>query len=371
MRVTAQLKLLPTPEQAEALRRTLEQANAACNDISRTAWEQQTFGKFALQKVTYGYIKAQYGLAAQLVIRCLAKVADSYKRDRKTQHCYKRHGSLAYDDRILSFKLDQQTVSIWTVGVGAQHRQAIPFVAAERHLRLLQSRQGEADLVYRRGAFYLLATCTVDEPPPDDVASVLGVDLGIVNVATDSDGATYSGAQVEERRQWYSTRRQALQAIGTRSAKRRLKRLSGRQRRFQADTNHVISKRLVAKAKGSVRGIALEDLTHIRARITVRQTQRARQSNWAFGQLRAFVHYKAALAGVPVLVVDPRYTSRTCNACGCCDQRNRPDQATFRCVSCGHTALADRNAACNIRDRADVMQPMVSNLRVQGQAAPL
>jgi putative transposase len=82
------------------------------------------------------------------------------------------------------------------------------------------------------------------------------------------------------------------------------------------------------------------------------------------------VQYKAALVGVPVLLADPRNTSRTCRACGCCDNRNRPDQTTFRCVSCGQTNLADVNAALNIRDRADVMRPMVSNRRVQMQAVP-
>jgi len=368
MKVIAQLKLLPTPVQADTLRQTLEQANAACNEISRVAWEQQVFGKFALQKLTYSRIKADYGLGAQLAIRCLAKVGDSYKLDRKRQRTYSKHGSIAFDDRILSFKPAKQTVSIWTV----QGREnAIPFVCGERQKRLLETRQGESDLVYRKGLFYLLVTCNVDEPPPDDVDSVLGVDLGIVSLATDSDGDTHSGAQVEKTRQRYAKRRAALQAVGTKSAKRRLKKISGRQRRFQSDTNHVISKHLVAKAKGTARGIALEELTHIRERGTVRHTQRARHSNWAFGQLRTFVQYKAALAGVAVFVVDPRNTSRTCHACGYCDKRNRLNQAEFRCLSCGHTASADVNAALNIAYRADVMLPMVSDLRVQGQAALL
>jgi transposase len=83
------------------------------------------------------------------------------------------------------------------------------------------------------------------------------------------------------------------------------------------------------------------------------------------------VAYKAALAGVRLCLVDPRHTSRRCNVCGHCDKHNRPDQATFRCVGCGHTNSADVNAACNIRDRAAVIQPMASSLRVQTQAAPL
>src|SRR5262249_50633574 len=140
------------------------------------------------------------------------------------------------------------------------------------------------------GQFYLFASCEVDEPDPLDVEGMLGVDLDIVNLATDSDGETFSGERIEHRRQWYAKRRQALQKVGTRSAKRRLCQLKGRQRRFQKDSNHVISKRLVAKAERTNRGIALEDLRHIRARVRARGPgQRARHSNWAFAQLRHFI----------------------------------------------------------------------------------
>lgn len=162
MKIIAQIKLLPTPEQAAALQRTLETANAACNEISRVAWDQRIFGKYDLQQLVYQRIKVEYGLSAQMVIRCLSKVGDSYKLDRKTQRCYRPHGSIAYDDRILSFNLDQQTVSIWTVA--AAHRQTIPFVCGERQRQLLYTRQGESNLIFRKGQFYLLVICDVDEP---------------------------------------------------------------------------------------------------------------------------------------------------------------------------------------------------------------
>lgn len=268
MKIIAQIKLQPTPAQADALKRTLETANAACNDISRVAWEQQVFGKYDLQQLVYQRIKADYGLSAQMVIRCLAKVGDSYKLDRKAQRTYRPHGSIAYDDRILSFNLEQQTVSIWTVDGRLKD---VPFVCGERQRQLLQTRQGESDLVFRNGQFYLLVTCNVDEPTPDDVDAALGVDLGMVNLATDSDGEQYSGEQVERVRQRYQRRRDALQSVGTKSAKRRLKKNSGKQRRFQSNTNHIIAKQLVQKAKGSARAIALENLTHIRQRTTVRK----------------------------------------------------------------------------------------------------
>jgi putative transposase len=191
---------------------------------------------------------------------------------------------------------------------------------------------------------------------------VIGVDLGIVNLATTDDGELYSGAQVDQVRERYHTRRQRLQAVGTKCAKRRLKRNSGKERRFQKDINHQISKRLVTKAAESCKALALEDLTHIRKRTeaTVRHEQRRRHSAWAFAQLRMFVQYKATLAGVRVIVVDPRNTSRTCSRCGSCDKHNRPSQSSFLCLNCGFVAAADVNAAINIRERAVVNLPMAA-----------
>lgn len=230
------------------------------------------------------------------------------------------------------------------------------------HLYDMSWEIGGAELIRRANVWYLCITQTKADPGLDEPTGWLGVDLGIVNLATDSDGEAYSGKDVDRTRQWYAGRRAALQKVGTKSAKRHLKRLKGKQRRFQKDVNHVISKRLVATAKRTARGIALEDLKGIRERVRVRGTeQRARHRNWAFGQLRQFVTYKAQRVGVRIAVVDPRYTSQRCNVPTCehTERANRPSQAVFRCVVCGHTTPADYNAAINI-ERAAVNQPMVS-----------
>jgi putative transposase len=360
--------LLPTPEQADALRRTLETANAACDYISQVAWESKTFRQFAIHKLTYQAVRETFQLAAQLAVRCIGKVADAYKLDRKTQCTFQPHGAVPYDDRILSYNLKGSEVSIWTL----DGRQAIPFVCGERQRELLATQRGETDLAFVRGKWYLFVACEVETPEPIDAEGTLGVDLGIVNLAIDSDGESFSGQHVERRREWYQGRRQALQKVGTKSAKRRLKRLAGRQRRFQKDTNHIISKRLVAKAERTKRAIALEDLSGIRQRARVKgPRQRARHSNWAFGQLRVFIDYKAQLSGVPVVFVDPAYTSQRCSACGHTERRNRKSQAEFCCVVCTHQLPADYNAAINI-EWAAVNRPMVSNptpgVRVEVQA---
>lgn len=358
MKLIAQLKLQPTPEQADALRRTLEAANAACNTISDLAWETRTFGKFALQKRCYQQVRECFGLSAQMTVRALAKVADAYTLDKKVRRSFRPLSSIAYDDRILSFALPASMVSIWTLS----GRQAIPFVCGERQRGMLNMRKGESDLLFRRGEWYLLVTCEVEEAETIAVEGVLGVDLGVTNIATDSDGTIHSGSTIKSVRYRHRRLRNKLQKKGTLSAKRRLRKLAGKEARFAKDTNHTISKRLVREAQRTKRAIALEQLKHIRSRVRARKSQRTVLHSWSFFQLLAFVSYKARLAGVPVVLVDPRNTSRTCPACGHIDKANRPSQAIFRCASCGCAGHADVIAAENIRvlGRAAVMQPHVS-----------
>jgi putative transposase len=282
----------------------------------------------------------------------VAKVTDAYKLDRKCQRRFKPFGAITYDDRILSWKLDKSEVSIWTVN----GRLRIPFQSGERQRRLLASRQGETDLVLFRGNFYLLAVCNVEEPTPQDFEDVLGVDLGIVNIATDSDGESFSGAHLNALRHRHRRLRRKLQKKGTKSAKRLLKHRRERESLFARDVNHRIGKRIVAKAQRTGRAIALEALDGIRDRIRARRHQRATLHSWAFFDLKQKIIYKAALAGVVVLGVDPRNTSRTCPSCGLVDKRNRPSQAVFQCIGCHYAGVADHIAAENIR-RAAVNRP--------------
>jgi IS605 OrfB family transposase len=353
IRLTIQLKLQPTPEQADALRQTLETANAACNAISVTAWCAKVFKQFGIHTLMYYTTKAMFGLSAQLVVRCIANVADAYKSDKKTPRTFQPLGAVAFDDRILSYTTD--TVSIWTMN----GRQTIPFVCGDRQRHLLQYRHGESDLVVIKGVWYLFATAAIETPEPHDVDGVLGVDVGIVNLATDSDGAQYSGAHVRQVREKRFQHRQRLQQANTRRARWRLRKLARKESRFQKDVNHQISKKLVTKAKHARKALAIEDLNGIRERTTVRRAERRQRASWAFHQLRMFLTYKAQRDGVPVAVVDPRNTSRTCSACGACDKRNRRSQDRFLCVACGYATNADVNAAVNI-SRAVVNQPLVS-----------
>jgi len=355
VKLTAKVKLLPTPEQRGHLLDTMRRFNAACNYISALAWETKTFKQIPLHHLHYHTTKDRFDLSAQMAVRANAKVVDAYKLDRRAKRTFRELGAITYDDRILSWKLAASTVSIWTVA----GRQTIPFAAGEYQRRLLQNRQGETDLAYVGGEFYLFATVNVEEPDPIEVNDVLGVDLGIANIASDPDGETYSGKHLNSVRHRHRRLRKKLQKKGTKGAKRRLKRLSGKERRFAHDVNHTIAKRIVEKAQRTNRAVALENLKGIRQRVRVRRPQRSTLHSWAFHDLGQKLGYKARRAGVPLVFVDPRNTSRECPCCGYTEKANRPNQRTFTCVVCGFAGLADHIAAVNIGRRATVNWPNV------------
>lgn len=348
------LKLAPTAEQAEMLTATMRACNAAANHAAAVAFEHRTANKIRLQPLVYSDLRERFGLSSQMAVRAIAKACEAYKRDKNIRPTFRPDGAVQYDQRILSWK-GRDAVSILTLA----GRIIVPVVYQGRWTKVPETVvRGQADLIVRDGKWYIAVVIDVPEPPSGgEPEGWLGVDLGVVNLATDSDGTAHTGKAVRAVRRRNNRLRAKLQAIGTKSARRLLKKRRRKESRYARDINHCVSKSLVGKAKDTGRGIKLEDLSGIRDRATVRQAQRSDLHSWAFYQLRMFVGYKAALAGVPVVLVDPRNTSRECSQCGHIDKRNRPNRDDFRCTNCTHAEGADTNAARNISRRAAVMRP--------------
>lgn len=344
MKLTLQIKLLPTKEQAQSFLDTIKASNIACNKISDVAWEKREFNQFRLHHLVYRQIRDSLKLSAQMVIRCISKVVDAYKLDKKKKRAFKSLGAITYDVRILSYKGD--SVSIWSV----DGRLKIPFICHNQ--RYLPYVKGEADLVTKKGKFYLFQVCEVPEEDVKDVEEFIGVDFGIVSLATTSNGESFSGKGVNNVREKMTKIKKALQKKGSKSAKRHLKKLSGRERQFKKITNHTIAKKIVRVAKDTQRGIALENLKGFR--VTVRKKQREQFGKWSFDELGRFISYKARLAGIQVAFVNPRNTSRTCSECGHISKSNRKSQSEFVCQYCGFSCHADLNGAINIGSIATV-----------------
>ena len=358
-----------------ALRQTQAAFNAAASYCATVAWEQGVTNKNKLHYLVYGESRVTYGLGAQLACCARDKAAEAVRavraaperQDRdtgqiipKTCPVFSADSSIRYDARTYHL-MSLDRVSLNTLS-GRIVGQLVLGDFQRRYLYDMTWKIGGAELVRRADVWYLCITQSKAAPDPDEPTGYLGVDLGIENLAVDSDGETYSGADIQRVRARRYQHRRRLQLANTRRARWRLRQSARREHRFQKDTNHRISKALVQKAQTERKALVLEDLIQIRERVTVRRSQRRVRHSWAFRQLRTFISYNAQQVGVRVVYVDPRNTSRRCAICGYCDKRNRPNQAHFRCLSCGHTAAADTNAAVNIARVAAVNQPIVSLL---------
>ncbi|MEV4106076.1 transposase [Nonomuraea sp. NPDC049695] len=377
VKLVVQVKLLPTPEQAEALEATLHQLNQAANQVSQLAFHTRTFQIFGLRRRVYGELKAA-GLGAQQAQHVIKKVVDAYttlrglirngrltggRRRQATSKpiAFRAEAAHPFDDRCLSWLHDARTVSIWTVRGRVKN---IAFTGSPTQLKTLAAyRRGESDLLLRDGVWYLLATCEIPQALLNaEPVGWIGVDRGIVNLATTSDGINYSGEKLTRYRRRMARVRAELQARGTKSARRKLKRRAKRERRFAAHTNHVIANEIVADAQRTGRGIAVEELAGIRDRVRLWPSQRATLSSWPFHQLGEFLAYKAHRAGVAFVHVDPAYTSQMCpnRWCGHTGRGNRPSRDSFRCGSCGFAGPADHIAALNVSRRASTVWAFVN-----------
>ncbi|GAA1456245.1 RNA-guided endonuclease TnpB family protein [Nocardiopsis exhalans] len=356
------------------LEATLHTCNRAANHASQVAQNSGARHKYALQQKVYHQLKATFGLSAQPAVRVIAKVANAYttrnanleagnlgrkgspkrKRVETTPITFHPHAAQPFDDRCVSWQMDARTVSIWTVQGRLKN---LGFTSSPDQLKMLaEHRQGESDLIRQNGDWFLSATCEVPEQPlNEEPEGFIGVDLGIVELATTSTGQQHAGRLLNRYRRRQMRLRAKLQKKGTKSAKRVLKRQRRRESRHARDVNHRISKHIVEQAERTGHGIALEDLRGIRGRVRQAKRQRSTLHSWSFAQLRDFITYKARRAGVPLVVVEAAYTSQTCSECDHTSRRNRPTRAKFVCRGCGVVLHADVNASRNIAHRGEAV----------------
>lgn len=333
---------MPTDEQADLLLATIKEANTICNAISDVAWQKRIFNNFKLHHEVYHTYKHTFKLSSQVLIRCIGKVADAYKVDKKVKREFKPLGSISYDSRIMTYK-PNNIVSIWAIG----GRIKIPFVC--HNPNYLPYVKGEADLVFKKGKFYLFQTVDIPDAEIDDIEEFIGVDFGLTDIAVTSDNKKHSAEWLNKYREKRQRIRSSVQSKGTNSCKRLLKRLSGREKNTATIINHTIAKSIVKSAKEQGKGISIEDLTNIRFTSKNRNKAfRTKLGKWNFSQLRSFLTYKSLLNGVKIIAVEPRYTSQTCNECKHIGKRTNK---VFECTNknCKVDKIdADFNASKNI-----------------------
>lgn len=364
-------KLMVPPDAEQRIIATMQAFADACNVVADWGRANQISNQFALQRGCYKNIRGSLGLSANLTVRAIARVAPRLAKV-KTRAIVFRPTSVDYDSRIFTF--DEKN---WLVGLtllGGRFKFGLSIGQYQRDA-LARQKPKSAVLTKRNGLFFIGIHIDDGNVPLIPSDKVVGVDMGLRDIAVLSNGTKFSGTKLTALRMQRAKVRRSLQskaARGTRttrrSCRRLLRRLKSCETRFQRHVNHEISRTIISHAVSQNSAIAIEDLTGIMARTTKKlpRKQRGLHNSWAFGQLRAFLTYKSAIAGVRLYVVDPAYTSQTC--C-CCGKRGMRKRKLFVCTNCG-IFDADVNAAKNIAQLgASVNRPEKSDA-LDGHCVP-
>jgi IS605 OrfB family transposase len=366
--LTLVCKLNPTPPQVEKLENVLKAFAEACNYTNQVVKPEIT-SKITIQGIVYEDLRAKFGLPAQLTVRACARVGANRKTAKQKDKpvLVFKPTSADYDARVFAFREKDWKASLTTL----EGREHIKIDAGNYQRGKLKGRKPTSAQLckHRDGQYYIHIQLKDEVPDPQPTKKVIGVDFGRRDIAVTSNGDSWSGKQLTETRDRYSTTRASLQqkaSTRTRSSRRRcrqvLARLSGRERRFQSWVNHNISKAIIQQAKQEQALVAVENLMGIRERTNQKprnKTERRRSNSWAFYQLRMFLKYKGLKDGVEVVVVPPAYTSQTCNRCLHIGLRS---EKKFKCGNCGLSCDADLNGAKMIQLLGlSVSQPGGSN----------
>jgi IS605 OrfB family transposase len=368
VKITKTLQLQLFPEDT-VISDTLHQTVDALNYISHYAKENNQFQAIEIHNAIYLEVREKFQLRSQMAESAIRAVASQYKGKKKTARKHKE--PVAFKQSALSLNyprdyriIDHDTVSINTI-VG---RKKIRYDCGEYQRELLKLTEWKvrSAIVCERKRDHKIFLNIAIEKTTEDVMTVerngfVGVDVGInkLAVTTNSNNQTkfYTEGHVQYIRYKYQQIRQSCQSKDTRSAKRRLIKISGRERRFVTNTNHCISKQIVTEALHAFSKpiIVLEDLTGIRKNPRRSKKGRYQLNTWAFYQVQQFIAYKAVEKGVPVMWINPEYTSQACPKCGHIEQKNRDKKLhRFRCRKCKYQSNDDRVGSINIRNRGVV-----------------
>lgn len=356
MQRTIKLKLNTTQAQNQVLKQTLEEFTKAFNFVCEFAWTNNEKNGVKLHHATYYSVKELCKrLVSDLIVQARMKATEAVKSAfaRKKSRCktsQPRSNLCPARYNVHTYKLNWETFTV-NLATSPGNRLIIGFSLPDYAVKYAGCSPDTADLILRKGSFWLHVVVTVPEPEPVENVETIGVDLGLTHPAVTSKRKFLGSPQWKEVDRRYFRIKRCLQSKGTKSSKRHLRKLAGRKMRFRRDCDHVLSKRIVQSATPGTT-IVIENLTEIRNRAKFRKGEGQRRLHtWSFAQLRSFLTYKAEEAGMKVVAVDPRHTSQTCSRCGYQSRSNRTKQSRFLCKECFYQLNADLNASYNIRDK--------------------
>lgn len=365
MRLTKTVILkLREAEGGSDLEDTIKAFTRAMNYASTLVYmHNKPISSATLQKQSYKHLRESIGLKSQMACNVARQVSGAYfSLKKKIMEKETKWQLLIFAPTNITcsygrdFKINNRELSITTLA-GRKKYEIANYDYADQFFDGSWKYLASKLVKHKDNYYYFHLSCEkrIEDIDITKASNFMGIDVGINHLAvattTDKKNKFFRGCEIKNIRNVYMKQRERLQEKGTRSAKRMLKHLSGREKRFMQDVNHVVSKQILefAEEKG-IEVIGLEDLSKIRERTKVRRKQRYLHNSWAFRELQSFVEYKAKEKGIAVVYVNPKYTSQTCPRCGHISRNNRKGRE-FRCEVCGYELNADLIGARNIEER--------------------
>lgn len=349
MIISRKLKLVPTQEQKLILEETLQQYKQAISLPLSYGFQNKISNGTELHKYSYFNLREQTQLPSQLICSARCKATEILKSIRtKTKgkfntkepksHCFP---TIRFDRNSCSIK--ENTVKFTTI----QGRIEVDFL---RYPFVNQNWKNilptcELQYKYSKDEWYLTVFLDIEPQQIKNTNTALGIDRGCKHIAVLSNSQFFNSKELLRVKGKYNYLRKKLQSKGTKSAKRLLRKLSGKENRFVRDVNHQISKQIVNLPFGT---FVLEKL-NIKTQKKNGKKFNKILSGWSWKQLETFLAYKAELVGKKVEYVDARYTSQKCSQCGHIEKSNRKSQSLFTCKRCSFNLNADLNASRNIK----------------------
>src|SRR5262245_15376734 len=229
--LTLKIKLEVTEQDSQSLSDAQKAYVVALNHTSQVAFEKQAFNSVALHHITYRDVRGMTRLPANLVCSARNVVAEAYKRDKDKHHRWKETTAMRYDARTLTAKLDQQYATLSKL----DGRTKAKLILSDYHRRYLDGtwEVEPTATVSRRGRIWYLHLIVTKDIPDSQSEARVGVDSGIVRIATTSTGKVFKGGIIKHIRERRFKQRRDLQSAGhkSRSQRRLLKKLAGKEKR--------------------------------------------------------------------------------------------------------------------------------------------
>jgi IS605 OrfB family transposase len=363
MILAKRLKLEVNQEQHTILLDTLLKYKVCVNTVFDYGFENKCTSGSKLHFATYENLRKQLpDFPSALVCAARERAKESLKaiKTRLRFKCEKpktkAFPAIRYNGTCCSIGKD--TFKLTTT----QGRISIPIIKNPYLKEDITKLQRSCELLYKKSSneWYLVVFVNVEEQPQLPEKAILGIDRGVKHLAVCSNNYFFNSKHLHNVKNKYSYLRKQLASKGTKSSKRLLRKLSGKDNRFQKDVNHCISKKIVNMPFET---FVLEDLQIRKEKKNGKKFNRLLCS-WSWKQFETFLTYKATLNGKKVVKVDARYTSQKCSVCGHIERGNRVSQGIFRCKKCGFELNADLNASRNIRQNYVASQGISLGSRV-------